>query len=183
MTEFYPQIRAVHIGAVLFSGALFFSRGLGVLLGARWPQAAPVRWASYGIDTVLLTAALMLLNVVSATVFANHWLGVKLGLLVVYVVLGSFALKRARSARARAICFAAAVLVFAAMFGIARTHQPWGWLAVASLPLRDEGATLNAAPRSRALGSRTAARPGRWSSRCARRCGRRHRAAPARRCG
>ena len=130
MTEFYPQIRAVHIGAVLLSGTLFCLRGIGVLLGARWPQAVPVRWVSYGIDTVLLTAALMLLAIVPAAVFANHWLGVKLGLLVIYVVLGSLALKRTRSARGRAICFAAAVLVFVAMLGIARTHQPLGWLAL-----------------------------------------------------
>ncbi len=130
MIEFYPQIRGVHIGAVLLSGALFSLRGIGVLLGARWPQAAPLRWLSVSIDTALLTAALMLLNIVPAAVFANHWLGVKLALLVAYVALGSFALKRARSARARAICFAAAVLVFIGMFGIARTHQPLGWLAL-----------------------------------------------------
>jgi uncharacterized membrane protein SirB2 len=130
VNEFYLQIRAVHIGAVLFSGTLFGLRGIGVLLGARWPQAVPVRWLSYGIDTVLLTAALMLLGIVPAAVFANHWLGVKLTLLVVYVVLGSLALKRARSARTRTTCFAAALLAFIAMFGIARTHQPWGWLAL-----------------------------------------------------
>ncbi len=130
VTEFYPEIRAVHIGAVLFSGALFGLRGIGVLLGARWPQTAPARGLSYSIDTVLLTAALMLLNIVPAAVFATHWLGVKLALLVAYVTLGSFALKRARSARARAICFAAAVLVFIGMFGIARTHSSWGWLAL-----------------------------------------------------
>jgi uncharacterized membrane protein SirB2 len=130
VNEFYPEIRAVHIGAVLLSGTLFASRGIGVLLGARWPQAAPWRWLSVSIDTVLLTAALMLLNIVPAAVFANHWLSVKLTLLVVYVVLGSLALKRARSARARAICFAAAVLVFVGMLGIARTHQPLGWFAL-----------------------------------------------------
>jgi uncharacterized membrane protein SirB2 len=130
VTEFYPQIRAVHIGAVLLSGTLFGLRGIGVLLGARWPQALLVRWLSYSIDTVLLTAALMLLAVVPAAVFANHWLGVKLALLVVYVVLGSFALRRARSARGRAICFAAAVLVFVTMLGVARTHQPLGWFAL-----------------------------------------------------
>jgi hypothetical protein len=47
--EFYPEIHAVHVGAVLVSGALFLLRGFGVLLGARWPQAAqaaPVRWLS-----------------------------------------------------------------------------------------------------------------------------------------
>lgn len=129
MIEFYPQVRAVHIGAVLASGALFALRGAGVLARARWPLAAPLRYVSYSIDTVLLTAALMLLSMLPAALFANHWLTVKLMLLVIYVALGSFALKRGRSARVRAICFAAALAVYAGMFGIARTHQPLGWFA------------------------------------------------------
>ena len=53
----------------------------------------------------------------------------KLTLLVLYIVLGSLALKRGRSGRMRALCFAAALAVFAGMVGIARTHQPLGWLA------------------------------------------------------
>ena len=129
MIEFYPQIRAVHISAVLASGTLFALRGAGVLRGMRWPLAAPLRYLSYSIDTTLLTAALMLVAMLPAAVFANHWLTVKLGLLVLYVVLGSFALKRGRSAGVRAICFAAAVAVYIFMFGVARTHQPFGWLA------------------------------------------------------
>jgi uncharacterized membrane protein SirB2 len=127
--EFYPQARAVHIAAALASGALFALRGTGVLAGARWPMAPPLRYLSYGIDTVLLTAALMLLAMLPAALFANHWLTVKLTLLVIYVVLGSVALKRGRTARVRAVCFAGAVAVYASMFGIARTHQPLGWFS------------------------------------------------------
>jgi uncharacterized membrane protein SirB2 len=127
--EFYPQVRTVHIGAVISSGALFLLRGAGVLGGMRWPLAAPLRYLSYTIDTALLTAALMLVAMLPAAVFASHWLTVKLGLLVIYVVLGSFALKRGRSAHVQAACFVAAVAVYAFMFGIARTHQPLGWLA------------------------------------------------------
>ena len=129
MIEFYPQIRAVHIGAVIASGALFALRGAGMLSGARWPMAAPLRYLSYSIDSVLLTAALMLIAVLPAALFANHWLTVKLSLLVVYIVLGSLALKRGRSARVRGVCYVAALALFAAVVGIARTHQPLGWLA------------------------------------------------------
>ena len=129
MIEFYPQARAVHIGAVMCSGTLFALRGAGVLAGARWPMAAALRYLSYSIDTVLLTAALVLVAMLPSAVFANHWLTVKLVLLLGYVVLGSLALKRGRGARVRAICFVAALTVFAAMVGIARTHQPLGWLA------------------------------------------------------
>jgi uncharacterized membrane protein SirB2 len=127
--EFYPQVRAVHIGAALLSVALFSLRGAGVLARARWPMTPPLRYLSYGIDTVLLTAALMLLSMLPGAVFANHWLTVKLGLLLLYVVLGSLALKRGRSRRVRAVCFGAAVTVIALVFGIARMHQPLGWLA------------------------------------------------------
>ena len=129
MIEFYLQIRAVHIVAVSASGALFALRGAGVLSGARWPMAAPLRALSYSIDSVLLTAALMLIAVLPASVFANHWLTVKLALLVLYIVLGSLALKRGRSARMRGVCYVAALALFAAVVGIARTHQPLGWLA------------------------------------------------------
>jgi hypothetical protein len=44
VTEFYPQIRTVHIGAVMASGTLFALRGAGVLAGASWPQATPLGW-------------------------------------------------------------------------------------------------------------------------------------------
>ena len=130
MTEFYAQIRAVHIGAVLASGTLFALRGTGAQLGARWPLVAWLRWFAVGIDTVLLSAALMLFAMLPAAVFASGWLHVKLALLVVYVVLGSLALRRARDPRVRSACFAAALFVFVAMIGIARARHPLGWLVL-----------------------------------------------------
>jgi uncharacterized membrane protein SirB2 len=130
VTESYPQIRAVHIGAVMAGGTLFALRGAGVLAGASWPQTAALRWMSHGIDTVLLTAALMLLSSLPVAAFANHWLTAKLVLLVVYVVLGSLALKRVRGVRTRALCFVGALATYVAMLGIARTHQPLGWLTL-----------------------------------------------------
>ena len=129
MIEFYPQIRHIHVMAVLLSGSLFALRGAFALAGARWPQAAPVRYASYAIDTTLLTAALMLVTILPGAMFANGWLATKLVLVVVYVVLGVLAMKRGRTRGVRAGCYAAALLVFATIFGIARMHHPLGWLA------------------------------------------------------
>lgn len=128
MIEFYPQIKSVHVIAVLCSGSLFLLRGLLVLAGSRWGMAASVRYLSYGIDTVLLTAALMLFTLLPGGVFANGWLAVKMVLLLVYVLLGSFALKRGRNATVRKACFVAALLAYAWMIGIARLHHPLGWL-------------------------------------------------------
>lgn len=126
MIAFYAQIKLVHIVAVLLSGGLFTLRGIGVLAGQRWPLAPPLRYLSYGIDTTLLTAALMLLTILPSAVFANGWLTLKLVLLVVYVVLGTLALKRGKTRRVRAISFVAALLTYGYMLGVARMHHPLG---------------------------------------------------------
>lgn len=126
MIEFYPQIKLVHVAAALTSGGLFLLRGLAVQTTARWAMAAPVRYLSYSIDIVLLSAALMLLMVLPSAVFANGWLWVKLLLLVGYVGLGTFALKRGRTPQVRRACLFAAVLAYAAMYATARTHHPLG---------------------------------------------------------
>ena len=129
MIEFYAQIKWVHIAAVLASGSLFLLRGLLLQAGQqRMAMAAPVRYLSYSIDTVLLTAALMLLTILPHALYANGWLTTKLVLLVVYVVLGTFALKRGRTPRVRLACYLAALVVFGFMLTIARAHHPLGAL-------------------------------------------------------
>lgn len=129
MIEFYPQIKMFHIAVALLSGGLFALRGAGVLAGMRWPHWLAVRWTSYAIDTSLLTAALMLLTVLPGAMFANGWLTAKLVLLVAYVVLGVFAIKRARTRTMKAICYVAALATFGMVYTIARTHHPLGWLS------------------------------------------------------
>lgn len=128
MIEFYLQIKSVHVAMVIASGGLFALRGAAVLGGARWAMAAPLRYLSYSIDTTLLTAALMLLTALKLNPFVAPWLAVKLTLLVVYVVLGSLALKRARSRRARAVFYVAALATFGFMYFVARAHHPLGLL-------------------------------------------------------
>lgn len=134
MIEFYAQIKWAHVAAVLASGSLFLLRGLLVQLHQpRLAMAGPLRYLSYSIDTLLLTAALMLLTILPGAMFANGWLAVKLSLLVVYVGLGTFALKRGQTSRARRACYVLALLVFAFMATVARAHHPlgavWLWFA------------------------------------------------------
>lgn len=129
MIEFYAQIKWMHIAAVLASGSVFLLRGLLLQAGQqRIAMAAPMRYLSYSIDTALLTAALMLLTILPHAVYANGWLTAKLVLLVVYVVLGTFALKRGRTPRVRLACYLAALLVFGFMLTIACAHHPLGAL-------------------------------------------------------
>ena len=105
MIEFYPQIKWVHVAAVLASGSLFLVRGIAVHAGARWPMTAPLRYLSYTIDTVLLTAALMLVTILHQYPFVHGWLTVKILLLVIYVGLGTYALKRGRTRTIRVGCW------------------------------------------------------------------------------
>lgn len=129
MLEFHSQIRAVHVAAVSLSGALFLTRGMLVQAErTRWATTTPVRFASYAIDTVLLTAAVLLVAMLPPAMFANRWLWVKLALLVLYIALGVVALRPGVPKPARASCFAAAIVVFLTMVGIARAHHPLGWL-------------------------------------------------------
>ena len=128
MGEFYLQIKWVHIAAVIASGALFALRGIAVQFGASWATAAPLRYLSYTIDTVLLTAAMMLVTIVHQYPFVQGWLTAKVCLLVVYVVLGTFALKRGRTLRMRLVCFVAALAVYGFIGSVAVEHHPLGVL-------------------------------------------------------
>lgn len=126
MIAYYLQIKMAHIGLVLSSGLLFALRGALLLLGQQWANAMPIRYLSYTIDTSLLTAALMLLVVLQLNPFTTAWLAVKLLLLLVYIVLGVLALRRARSRAQRVIMYLAALAVFGFMYSVARAHHPLG---------------------------------------------------------
>ena len=129
MVEFYLEIRAVHIGSVMTSGTLFLLRGLALnLFGWRWALAWPLRYLSWTVDTVLLTAALMLMTIVHQYPVIDGWLTVKVVLLVPYIVLGYLAL-RGETRRVRLAAFAGAALTFLYIDSVARAHDPRGVLA------------------------------------------------------
>lgn len=129
MIEFYAEIRLVHIWAVVVSGSLFAIRGLALLAGARWPLAALPRYLSYTVDTVLLTAALMLMTVVRQYPFADAWLTVKVLLLVVYIGLGILAFRTGRPRALRLAFWLAALAVYGYIVSVARARDPLGFLA------------------------------------------------------
>ncbi|MCS6947609.1 MAG: SirB2 family protein [Steroidobacteraceae bacterium] len=131
MIEHYPLLRQLHIVCAIVNGALFATRGLLALRGRqRLADHAAVRYFSYANDSVLLGAALLLLATLSLAPLQTAWLALKLALVVIYIVLGSLSLRRARTRAGRQRCFIAAVLLYVAIFGIARAHDPRGWWRV-----------------------------------------------------
>ena len=115
--------------AAAVSGAYFLLRGLAVQLRGRWPQAAAARYLSYAVDTVLLVAGVTLATILPRAMFANGWLDVKLLFVVAYIILGAFALKRARTRTGRLLCLIGALAIFVIIVTIAVSHSPLGPLA------------------------------------------------------
>lgn len=127
MIEFYPQIKMVHVVAAACSGILFLLRGLMVQTGhGAWARRPALRYVSYAIDSILLTAALMLFTMLPPAAFGNGWLWIKLALLAIYIALGMNALRERITPRRRRICFAAALCAFGLIVSIARAHHPLG---------------------------------------------------------
>jgi uncharacterized membrane protein SirB2 len=119
--EFYPQVKSVHVAMIMASGALFALRGVAALAGFGWPLSWPARLLSYVIDTTLLAAAVLLLVLLPWSTFANGWLSMKLGLLVVYVA--GVCLRSGRSVGVRWCCLRWRCW-HGWMYTIARLHHP-----------------------------------------------------------
>lgn len=124
----YLTIKHLHLACVGFSILLFTLRGLGVLAGVGFANHRFLRVLSMGIDTLLLVFGVWLAVLLQLNPITVGWLGLKLLLLVAYIVLGTFALKRARSWRAKFLCWLAALATVGLMYGIAKAHHPLGWL-------------------------------------------------------
>lgn len=123
----YPLALYAHIAFVIASVTLFAARGLGVLTGQAWPMRQVWRGVSVWVDVALLSAGGTLWYLLQFNPWHDHWLGAKLVLLVVYIGLGTYALKRSPTRAAKAAFFVAALGCVAFMASIALRHNPLGW--------------------------------------------------------
>lgn len=129
MIEYYLELKALHVWAVLASITLFAVRaGLALSGRAGLARHLALRISSWTLDTFLLTFALMLWTTLKLDPLVHTWLGVKLVLLTVYVGLGARALRLELAFGPRLWWTLAALATVAAMYGIARAHHPLGWL-------------------------------------------------------
>ena len=124
----YLIVKYVHVGSVILSFGLFLLRGLLMFSGTGWRSHALLRIGPHVVDTVLLGSALTLSWLLRQYPFVHAWLTVKVAALVLYIVLGSFALKRASTMRLRAVFFGLATVTFLFIVSVARTHHPLGFL-------------------------------------------------------
>ena len=123
----YLTLKAVHVTSVATSYTLFFVRGMWMMympqmLTRRWVRVVP-----HVVDTVLLASAIAMAVTIRQYPFAVGWLTAKVIGLVVYVGLGTIALKRGKSRRIRVAAWIAAQAVFAYIVAVALARNPLPW--------------------------------------------------------
>jgi len=126
----YSALLHLHRSLVGVSVLLFVVRAAGVAGQQSWPMRPALRWGSVLIDTALMAAGIALWILLQHNPLREPWLGVKLLLLMLYIVLGSYGLKRGSSRGARLGCSALALLVVAQMAAMARWRDPLGLVSL-----------------------------------------------------
>jgi len=91
-------------------------------LQQRWVRIAP-----HTVDSVLLASAIMLAWQLGISPLSHPWLAAKIVALILYVVIGSIALKRGKTKRLRLVAWLAAQAVFLYIVSVAITHNPTPW--------------------------------------------------------
>jgi uncharacterized membrane protein SirB2 len=119
----YYTIKQLHITCAVLSGSLFLLRGIWMLRESPILQWRTVRILPHIIDTVLLTSAITMVVWSGQYPFVQNWLTAKVLALIVYIVLGSVALKAGTTKTARVIAFIAALSVFIFIVLVALTKQ------------------------------------------------------------
>lgn len=123
-------IKLVHIGCVALSYTLFFLRGIWMLRSSALLQRRWVRIAPHVIDTLLLASAITLAVQLGISPFAAPWLMSKIVALLLYIALGTIAIRRGKTRTIRLSAWLAAQAVFGYIVAVALTRDPLPWNAL-----------------------------------------------------
>lgn len=122
----YLAIKHLHVTAAALSILFFMIRAYWSVTENGLLQKKFVKIAPHVIDTVLLVCAI-LLSMMLGPAAAQPWVLTKIILLVVYIGVGTIAIKRGRTPRSRAIAAIIAIAVFFYIVGVALKHHPASW--------------------------------------------------------
>lgn len=119
----YSLLKQIHVGTVYITFGLFLLRGIWMLLDSPRLQDRWVRIVPHINDTLLLTAAIGMLITVGLNPLAQPWLLAKITGLLLYIWLGTMALKRAKTKLQRTLFFVAALATIGYLIAVAVTKQ------------------------------------------------------------
>lgn len=123
----YLTVRVLHVGCAVLSIAGFALRGALMLRESALLRARFVRVAPHVVDTALLASAVWLAWFLGQIPFVHAWITAKVLALLLYIVLGMFALRRGRTRAQRATAFVAALACAAYIVAVALTHDATPW--------------------------------------------------------
>ena len=117
-------VKTIHIVCALLSISGFVGRGLLMIKGsplliARWVKISP-----HIIDTVLLLSAIVLASQWGWSALQMPWLLAKIMALLIYIVLGSLALRPGRPQSVRISAWLAAIVTFTYIVSVALAKNP-----------------------------------------------------------
>jgi uncharacterized membrane protein SirB2 len=115
----YMIAKVVHVTCAAVSIAGFVGRFSLALHRPDILRNRVLRVIPHVNDTLLLTAAIVMLLVAQWNVLDMPWLGAKIAGLVLYIALGLVALRFGRTLRVRTIAFVGALVVFGYIVSVA----------------------------------------------------------------
>ena len=124
----YLLLKQLHLATIAITLTLFLLRGAWMVMGSSLLQARWVRIVPHLNDTLLLASGITLAVLMQQYPLVHGWLTAKLIALIVYIVLGTIALKRGKTRAQRIAAWFAALLVFGYMAAVAVTHDPFPFL-------------------------------------------------------
>lgn len=122
------MIKSIHLIAVSTTIILFFVRYLWMIIDSPLLQKKWVKILPHIIDSVLLVSAIILAIQISQYPLVDAWLSAKVFALLVYIVLGSIALKRGKTKAIRVVSGVLAITSFGYMLSVAITKSALGFL-------------------------------------------------------
>ncbi|WP_438951910.1 SirB2 family protein [Porticoccus sp.] len=120
----YLILKNTHVALALLNITLFVVRAVWSVNASPQLQQTWARIVPHIIDTLLLASAVYLMIASQQYPFADNWLTAKLVALLVYIGLGTCAIKRGRTAGSRLLFSLMSVTVFCYIFAVAVTHSP-----------------------------------------------------------
>ncbi|CAK0776348.1 Invasion gene expression up-regulator SirB [Gammaproteobacteria bacterium] len=124
---YYSIFKYLHILTVNLTFGFFMVRGYWMIINSPLLNQRWVRIVPHVNDTFLISAALTMTYFSGSgwRFFTQGWLIAKLLALVVYIILGSMAIRPGRPKWVRVIAWLLALLVFAYIVLVAVSKDPW----------------------------------------------------------
>jgi len=123
----YTALKLLHMSSAALSVALFTLRGVWMIQASPRLQQRWVRVLPHVIDSLFLASGISLALLLRQYPLVHDWLTAKVFALVLYIILGSVALRPGRKRAVRIAAFVAALAVFAYIVGAAQLHHPLSW--------------------------------------------------------